>query len=140
MISPSEINWAAGFLEGEGYFGFDTDHPRIIAGQVQRWPVDLLMRYFGGTIRLTHTRKHPFYLWVLSGHRAIGLMMTLYNLLSPKRQDKIRFVFSEWKSRRPAFRYRRACSKGHEYTKHNTISIKSRIGRGCRICKNREAD
>src|SRR5262245_673625 len=91
-----EICWAAGFLEGEGTFDGAAKGrgPRVIAWQVQKEPLERLQRLFGGSLRYFERRNapanhSPVYTWHLSGENARGCMMTIYVLMSPKRQVRI---------------------------------------------------
>ena len=93
-ISPSskDIYWAAGFLEGEGSFRLARGTV-ITAPQVQREPLDRLQKMFGGTIafRKRENPKHSdIHIWSVCGSRARGVMMTLYSIMSPRRQEQIR--------------------------------------------------
>jgi len=95
-ITPSakDLYWAAGFLEGEGSFiAGASEH--VYASQVQREPLERLQRMFGGHIRQrtpnsTAFRQQPIFAWQISGTRARGVMLTLFTLLSPKRQEQIK--------------------------------------------------
>lgn len=89
--TPRLIEWAAGFLEGEGSFSGGGTHGygRVSAPQVQRWPLEQLQKLFGGTIADYREKRNTYHWWV-TGSRARGVMMTLYSLVSPKRQEQIR--------------------------------------------------
>jgi DNA-directed RNA polymerase subunit RPC12/RpoP len=78
--------WAAGFLEGEGTFGRSTTEV-VAAGQKQRWPLDRLRAAFGGSVK--RHRNTSYYDWRVTGARARGLMMSLYGMLSPRRQEQV---------------------------------------------------
>lgn len=135
MISVNDIHWAAGFLEGEGSFEGNKGKFEVSAAQVQRWPVDRLNEIFSGTLNLRHKPSRvmwkPAFFWRVGGPRAIGLMMTLYCLMSPKRQGQILKAINHWKSRAVAPMYRTHCPKGHKYDKLNT----GFDWRGRRYCK-----
>lgn len=94
QVSPAvkDLYWVAGFLEGEGTFGHNklpNGHygVRVVVGQVQREPLDRLARLLGGRIYWRGDRIHQ---WVVTGGRARGVMLTLYPLMSPRRQTQIR--------------------------------------------------
>ena len=97
--SPSvlDLAWAAGFLEGEGWFGRNTKYSSgsevVSAPQKQREPLDRLMVMFGGTLRSgTPDKAHPkniYWSWRCSGVRARGVMMTMYQFMSPRRKEQI---------------------------------------------------
>lgn len=105
LVHPgiAEINWAAGFLEGEGYFLAQRDHRGVVgllaqhsgASQANREPLLRLQSLFGGNIRskpihLYHLGKKPLFEWRVSGARARGIMMTLFPLLSQERRSQVR--------------------------------------------------
>lgn len=87
-----DLHWAAGFIEGEGCFSRGTSQ-RIDVEQVDREPLDKLQAMFGGrTVRRRAKREgwNPTFAWYVYGSRARGIMMTLYPLLSERRQGKIK--------------------------------------------------
>ena len=109
-ISTIDLYWAAGFLEGEGCFGAYPIQPLVTACQVAREPIDQLQRIFGGTISCARraTQKDQW-VWKVYSRRAAAVMMTLYVLLSPRRQTKIEQILTDWKglpARRRAFKWR----------------------------------
>ena len=101
MISVNDIYWAAGFLEGEGSFYSDSVKGILAASQVQREPLDHLQELFGGTITLIIRKRggksKDIFLWKLRGWYGIGVMLTLYCLLSLKRKTQIKRVLGKWK-------------------------------------------
>lgn len=86
-----DLDWAAGFLEGEASFR----HSHVAVRQVQREPLDRLARVFGG--RVLPVKQHPrwnlCHYWGVSGSRARGVMLTLFVLLSTRRRQQIRAAF-----------------------------------------------
>ena len=89
-----DIGWAAGFLEGEGSFQ-RVKSESVRASQLQREPLNRLQQMFGGTIgshKWYSNRRGPVsgFFWSCHGSRARGIMMTLYALMSPRRQEQIR--------------------------------------------------
>lgn len=109
-----EIHWIAGFLEGEGSFtasrgsnGYPT--ARVEANQNQKEPLEKLHRLLGGSLRRrggktvrfkNRSREYEqrdYWSWYAHQARARGIMMTVYSLMSPRRQDQIRNVFAAWK-------------------------------------------
>ncbi len=109
MIDIKSLYWAAGFLEGEGTFhAHERTYTRylrygqpkirkwaefsVTAVQVQREPLERLQALFGGVIysRKTYSLKHsPSFRWETRAARARGIMITLYSILSPKRQEQV---------------------------------------------------
>ena len=109
-----DLAWAAGFLEGEGSFTIQSNGKHYVqAPQVQREPLDRLRAMFGGSICFTSSR---IFRWRLCGPAAAGLMMTLYQWMSPRRREQIRRVLEAWRSRPTADRFRTLCRKGHPLT------------------------
>lgn len=115
--SPSvrDLEWAAGFLEGEGSFGltsptrYGTRGQRVSCRQVQKEPVLKLQFLFGGSLCLVTplTNKlsvRPIWDWTAYGKRARGLMMTLYSLMSEQRKHQIRVALQGKKTYRQTLR------------------------------------
>jgi len=86
-----ELHWAAGFLEGEGYFRATRTSHQVSADQCNPEPVGKLLEIFGGRVyKKSRTPPHnDVWIWITCGARARGIMMTLYPLLSDKRKDQI---------------------------------------------------
>jgi hypothetical protein len=92
IVSPTTVDlaWAAGFLEGDGFFLRDGT---VGASQVEWAPISKLVRIFGGLVRPVAARRptQSHYLeWEANGARGRGIMYTLYPFLSPKRRAQIR--------------------------------------------------
>lgn len=116
ILSPSirGLEWAAGFLEGEGWFGASQggrkhNHysEKVVAVQASLEPLERLQRLFGGIIRhrkVDYVRKDgkvsQRWDWLIFGARARGLMMTLYSLLSARRKEAIRLALAAGNSNR----------------------------------------
>lgn len=93
MRKMTDIYWTAGFIEGEGYFSLPNGYPIIGAYQKQREPLERLQYLFGGSLRIRDKSGHaqtPIWVWTLCGPGARALSMTLYPLMSPRRQERIR--------------------------------------------------
>jgi hypothetical protein len=95
-----DIYWAAGFLEGEGCFDYSGRTPRVRAHQVQKEPLDRLDAILGPgrfDLRRDNRPNHrDCWEWQLHGSRAVGVMLTLWTLLSPSRQVKIEQALKLW--------------------------------------------
>ena len=138
------ILWAAGFLEGEGSFSSSRTTPAVTAVQVQESPLLRLKEIFGGTIRMLRVKnpKHSdHYRWEAGGSRAVGVMLTIYSLMSSKRRLQIDKSITRWKNAPGSNAHNRVkthCPKGHPYSGENLVIQKTRGGRGqkrmCRIC------
>lgn len=138
MAELREIAWMAGFLEGEGSFTFRGRNTCISVMQVQRWPLDQLQEYVGGRLYTTITHNRPIHVWNMSGPGAIGLMMTVYPLMSPRRQEQIRKVLKNWRSRPTYNALKQTCPSGHPYDMLRLVPKRDgRVvnERGCSICK-----
>lgn len=109
MLSERDLGWTVGFLEGEGSFslsgGTPAKHPRVQATQVELMPLERLKILFGGGIspkKPSGVGKQLCHSWALTqAPQAVGLMMTIYPLMSPKRQEQIRHCLSIWKATPP---------------------------------------
>lgn len=138
MISVKELYWAAGYIEGEGCFNIYKTVPSIQVAQVQKQPQERLVSLFGGKLRLEPSRKpkwNPAWKWKISNHKAVSIMMTLYPLLSPKRQAKIREILAVWKLSPVDNKFKTQCAKGHPYSAENTMLIgATRVRRKCKTC------
>lgn len=84
-----DLAWLAGFLEGEGSFGWG----KVQANQTQREPLERIQKLVGGGIgtkRLSAWSKKPAWFWQASGARGRGIMLTIYSFMSPVRRAQIR--------------------------------------------------
>jgi hypothetical protein len=96
IVHPNvhELEWAAGFLEGEGNFTRTRRTEMVRAAQVNKDPLIRLQFLFGGSIKRYMgggKNQKPYYLWLTTGARARGIAMTLYSLLfSDLRKKQIR--------------------------------------------------
>lgn len=87
-----DLHWAAGLLEGEGHFRANTSGSgQATALMTDREPIEKLLALLGGSFTIVDRKPWKRqYLWSTSGARARGVMMTLYPLLSPRRQQQIK--------------------------------------------------
>lgn len=93
-----DIAWLAGFLEGDGTFyrrqptGSKTGGGiNINVHQVNQEPLERLLKLFGGKIyQIPGIDNHsPKGSWMATGGRAIGIMQTVWPLMSRKRRAQI---------------------------------------------------
>ena len=91
-----DIHWAAGIYEGEGSTQSYHKGCQIRVGQKERWLCDKLRGFFGGRVAERRMNDQPFYEWTVSGPRARGFLLTMYMLLSPRRQDQIQQQMTAW--------------------------------------------
>jgi len=145
MISAFDLGWAAGFIEGEGHFRFQINSKRrggcpvVTADQVDRWPLDKLATLFGGRVywRPQRSGHNGIHVWYVRGKVAVGVMMTLYSLMTAHRKSQIANSLAPWKKLATYNGDKTHCKRGHEFSKENTILFtqrSGRIGRRCRAC------
>lgn len=82
-----DIRWAAGFIEGEGSFGYYGQTLRVSASQNSTWPLEKLQTLFGG--KIGQSKGRPAYKWWVTGATAHKAMIELRPLMSPRRQAQI---------------------------------------------------
>ena len=78
-----DIAWAAGFYEGEGCV---SSRGMVRIGQKDPWVLKQMRELYGGTVAF----YDGMYSLSLNGSRARGFLMSIYGLLSPRRQEQIR--------------------------------------------------
>src|SRR5579864_4435129 len=95
LISPTlkDIYWLAGFYDGEGccYATRRNEHSRCIRFTISQKDPEKLhwcKARFGGSIH--YAKCTDSYFWDATGPRARGLVMTIYPLVSHRRQGQIR--------------------------------------------------
>ena len=140
QISPTDIGWAAGFLEGEGTFQFPNT-PSINATQAQMEPLERLVSLFGGTIyKLRKQEPHhkEKQRWSVCGKNAVQVAFTIYVLMSEERKNQIALMIHKWKGMKG--HRRTICQRGHELNGTNIASYHHAtmgIRRECRICRDK---
>ncbi|KKL03877.1 hypothetical protein LCGC14_2335650 [marine sediment metagenome] len=104
QATRDDIIWAAGIYEGDGSCqrigpgwktGVGGSTERVRVTQKDTWLLHRLRYLFGGTIYKTngYNKRWPNTsqgVWAISGARARGFMMSIYGLMSPRRQEQIR--------------------------------------------------
>lgn len=144
MIRAIDVAWAAGFLEGEGSF-YNYGTPVVTVAQVQREPIERMEKLFGGSSNQRITKgfsgkngpPQPIWVWKAPAYRSIEIMMTVYSLMSPKRQSEIKDAIEKWKAARPFKRKGfHLCARGHRMTEDNQFRSAGRMW--CRACKNQK--
>ena len=107
--SATEIGWLAGLLEGEGSFGWTPAgkkskkrYPKIELSMtdedtVRRVASISRMGNVYGPYEKAAPRK-PVWRWSVTKQAdAASLMMTMYPLMSGRRQERIREILLEWR-------------------------------------------
>lgn len=141
MTKLEHIYWIAGYLDGEGYFGF-SDCPVIAVNSTDRDLIQKLVIY--AKLNITVYEKKPdnpnhSTQWTvhICGSLAIQWMMTIYSLLCKRRQEKIRLVLNKWKSLGLMNKSKLFCPKGHSLSGKN-LAIEytnNGVARRCKICR-----
>jgi hypothetical protein len=150
MINIKDLQWTAGFLEGEGSFTATENWNKtqnkmsrniaVTASQVNKEPLEKLQSLFGGRIYFYRgggrklkngdTWQGIWIWWKGGGPGGIGLAMTLFSLMSTKRKEQIKKMIALWKSFPGRGFYRQNhCCNGHEMVGDNV-----KIVNGHRVC------
>lgn len=90
--TSEDIAWAAGFIEGEGYFGrTSTEHVEVT--QKDNWSLLRLQQLYGGSLGEIHkqgfNRLSTYWRWRVSGDKARVVRKELAPQLSPWRLSQI---------------------------------------------------
>jgi hypothetical protein len=98
----TDIAWLAGLLEGEGYFAFISDRPRITISMTDRDVIEEAAKLMGDPkIYLTkRPDKKDIFTIRISGYRAIGIMYQVLPFMKKRRTAQIFAVLDGWKSKR----------------------------------------
>src|SRR4029434_4592001 len=137
MVNTQTLYWAAGFLEGRGSTTLRAGRPapRLRVGSERRDALDRLVAGFGGHVYA----YRGGWRWQLSQTESIGVMMTLYPLMSPSRRTEFRSAIARWRATiSPADHNRKKnhCPYGHAYSEAHTYrSAWAPTWRVCRACR-----
>jgi hypothetical protein len=153
VISPTDAAWAAGFLEGEGHFGWwgDTSprgwnlrgYPLVAASQNNRAPLDRLASLFGfGEVRLQSKTKagNDHFEWRVINVQAIDVMVAVFRQMSTKRQGQIKEIVATYAEREASkvaefLRRQEACPRGHLRAEHGVLrNVRGGMQWSCRRC------
>lgn len=101
-VSILQIYWLAGLIEGEGCFSYGN-HQATVRVSTTDHDTALRLQSISGLGRVASLPQRPnckpAWLWrVTRSSEAVGLMMTIYPLLSRRRQNKIREILSQWRA------------------------------------------
>lgn len=136
-----EVVWAAGFLEGEGHFGYQASGrkrgtPVVAVGQNNREPLDRLLRVFPQlrptTPQLT-SAGNTHHEVRCAGAAAAMVMAEVLPHMSERRADQIRAAMERFDldERERAWK-REHCPKGHSNFGYRA---RPRPGRYCKTCQ-----
>lgn len=94
QASETDKAYAAGFFDGEGSCAFHNGGLQVSVTQNDRECLDKLRRFFGGKVtgpnydKTNELSDNPRYAWWIFGPRAHGFLMTIFSLLSKRRQKQ----------------------------------------------------
>jgi hypothetical protein len=126
MINIGDLKWIAGFLEGEGSFSISKGSIRVQASQMKKWPLDKLNLFLPGKIHPVHSKNKQwgskeYWLWDLNVMNSAALMMTIYPLMSPHRQNQIKQYLILWKKQKRRNPGSPFCQRGHRKDENTYI-------------------
>jgi len=109
MTTDTELAWAAGFLDGEGHFGFyksgrSRGRLHIEAAQVRREPLDRLQTYLGGRVYgpYKHGHKQDYYQWMVDNiEKCMEIIALLRPYLSAPKIEQADLSLQKWENRPP---------------------------------------
>lgn len=148
MLSPVDLAWIAGIVEGEGHiFLHQVRRKKSHAASVNvglavnMTDLDIIQRlanyWHGAHISVTQPKGiHRKTLYRVDAAGA-GWLMTLYPLLGHRRRERIRHVLTVWRHQRPRGKYRTHCPAGHLYAVFGRVNSKG--GRFCPPCRRAQA-
>ncbi len=136
MVTPNKLEWAAGFLEAEGCFHYKRGGQLTVsAAQVKDGSLEQLQGIFGGKIYRKNDQHGPTSacrVWMVTNQKAAEVSMTMFCLMSPKRQGEIKVGLDQWKTKRNR-RFATSCIKGHPLSGENLYLHGGK--RYCRQCR-----
>jgi len=107
VITPKDIYWLSGLLEGEGNFSHERcrgQSPRIVLRMTDEDVVRSAFHLMGyrGSVRSYKPKNNrkPAWEFSLTGNRAAGWMMTLYPWMGLRRKGRIREILEIWHKHR----------------------------------------
>lgn len=139
MVTQLEIGWIAGILEGEGCFSINNRlpwAPRITVGLYDLDVINKIKNITHCNYLVTsmdkpdhiNTRTKLYYYITIPTDKAIQWMMTIYPLMSKRRQETIKTLLNNWKLHIKG--QREYCSKGHALI----IENRTKSTKQCKLC------
>ena len=95
-----DLYWGGGIWEGEGStqragFKGNVGTESVSVPQKDPWILERLRSLFGGSVARQKKPNQVLYRWIITGARARGFLMSIYGIVSPRRQEEIRKVM-QW--------------------------------------------
>lgn len=100
MRNLTDIYWIAGLLDGEGCFGFHKS-PQIQLNMIDLDIIERARNILRQSSKITVVERIGYktqFKITIAGSDMIGWMMTIYPLMSSRRQIKIKEVINKWKN------------------------------------------
>src|ERR1700688_356523 len=135
MVNVKDIYWAAGFIDGEGSSQFTKTKSVVLSvPQKSRELLDRLISLFGGAVYAPH-KSSVVHTWQVGGEKAVGIIMTIYSIMSNKRQNEYKIILDKWRkqpfSNAKYIEVFGKCKNGHKWIEENIFTNKD----GNRRCK-----
>lgn len=139
-MTTADLAWAAGFLEGEGYFGSSGRIPYVTAAQKRPESLHRLQSLFGGRPPRPYTAHYKdkaftMYQWAISSRRALGVMFTLFPWLTQYRRAQVCKAVLKWRTSPGRGHNLNHCRNGHDYALYGSIHGIKRRKRVCLGCR-----
>jgi hypothetical protein len=148
-ITPRQIEWLAGLLEGEGCFSKVGYRVReglgtvaIFVNMTDRDVIEKAAALLGSKV-VTFPRPpgyKPQWRTLLYGDRAAGWMMTLLPLMGKRRRARITALLAHWQGRPLSNAKKHHCPRGHPFDRLHIRRDRldrdgrPRVERVCRTC------
>jgi hypothetical protein len=145
-VTTAQLHWAAGIMEGEGWFGLRRG--RDLVAQLSMTDKDVVDRFYSifptGKIKQRALPSGKIaYIWLVTAQSvAAGIFMTLLPLMGSRRAEKIIDCLVEWKKKPLPMKVWTHCKNGHELSGTNMRINKNGkyLKRTCKACqRNRQA-
>jgi len=103
-MKREELAWASGFFEGEGSVAHQGYNFRIDAAQVDREPLEQLLKIIGlgkiyGPYKRENPRARPLSYWTVCGYEKVqAVACMLWPWLSRRRKDQLKTALVSYAS------------------------------------------
>lgn len=150
LVDSLRLAWSAGFLDGEGTFGFYAQGDsrgsiKISADQVSPEPLNRLVEALGGQVRGPYTHspksagKQDFYKWDCSIDNEVQqIICSLYPWMGDNKRSQAERSLNSFNNRRPNKKpgpsLKTKCIRGHDLTDPDNLTNHPSGGRSCKIC------
>jgi hypothetical protein len=146
-MAMSELDWASGLFEGEGWFSLVSNGANLrgVAGlkmadedSVHRFHRAVTVGHVNGPYPRPNPKHKPMWIWTANSFETVqAVIAMLWNGLGIRRQRRAAEVLRIWGEQPYGRQTSVACVNGHPWTEETT-SFRPRGDRRCRVC-NRNA-